>query len=403
MTAILVPDAHARASIAAIRSLGRAGYAVHAASADPQALGLKSKFASARAIHPDYARPEFIDWLRDYVATHAIAMIVPTTGVLRALRPAFGEFSPLLPVRRDEDALYACFSKSDVVRRFMDADPALGLMDNHPASEIIDLPSGIDDFTLASERGYFIKAEGARTDTADTGAPDFAFAPDRDAALNALNEMAAGWTTALVQEACDGVQVGVSVLIHQGRALAVSTVRDCHPRPHSKGTMSLRESVWLPDVAEDTIRRLAHLGWEGCAMGEYRLDPKTGAFNLIEINFRYWQYLHLDLWAGMDYPRMQAEWLLTGRTDFPDRARAGVVCRDTWPGEVAHLVNEMRRDDTGVGGKAKAVWLFFARFFDPGIHQDFWFPGDHALYWRNFGGYLMDELEGLLSKIRGQE
>jgi len=162
--------------------------------------------------------------------------------------------------------------------------------------------------------------------------------------------------------------------------------------------MSLRESCWIPDIAADTVRRLAHLGWQGCAMGEYRYDTQTGTFNLIEINFRFWQYLHLDLWAGVDYPRMQAEWFLDGRTTFSTTPRLGVICRDTWPGEVAQLVNELRREDLSWGGKAASAWRFLARFCDPRIHQDFWFPGDRLLYWRNLAGFLSDEFRSLIGR-----
>ena len=47
---VLVPEAHAIGMIAVIRSLGRAGYPVHAAASRPDALGLQSKFA-AHAVH----------------------------------------------------------------------------------------------------------------------------------------------------------------------------------------------------------------------------------------------------------------------------------------------------------------------------------------------------------------
>ncbi|RMF08030.1 MAG: hypothetical protein D6763_10930, partial [Alphaproteobacteria bacterium] len=163
MTAIFVPDAHARASIAAIRSLGRAGYTVHAGSEHPDALGLKSRFANHATLHPAYHDTQFITWMRAYVARHGIRMIVPSAGVLRALEPVFEEFSHLLPVTSDREVLYGCLSKCTVVRRFQDADPALGLMDHHPASVVVDLdqPVGADQLP-PSETGYFIKAEGHR-------------------------------------------------------------------------------------------------------------------------------------------------------------------------------------------------------------------------------------------------
>lgn len=398
MTAILVPDAQTRASLAAIRSLGRAGYDVHAASADKSALGLKSRFAHAAAIHPAYEDPDFPGWLRDYAALHSIVMIVPSEGVLLALRPVFDEFKNLLPVTDDQTALYRGFSKTETVQAFMDADPSLGLMNHHPASTVVDFSASPDMNALpSSSTGYFVKAEGEKPDTADStpSVAGLGFAADSDEATALLTTMSKGWDAALVQEACSGVQVGVSVLMDKGKALAVSCVRDCHPIPHSNGTMSLRESCWLPEIAEDTIRRLTHLEWRGCAMGEYRYEPETGAFNLIEINFRYWQYLHLDLWAGMDFPRYQAEWFLEGKHDFGAAPLLGVKCRDTWPGEVAQLVNELRRREKSLGARLRAVIGFAARFLNPAIHQDFNFPGDRAMYFRNLSQYIRSEFKSV--------
>ena len=399
MTAILVPDAQTRAGIAAIRSLGSAGYRVHAVSPYPKALGLRSKFARHRAVSPRYRSPQFVDWLRAYVAQHDIGMIVPTGGLLFGLRGAFDEFQPLLPVMSDPDRLYRCFSKTAVFEDYAAAEPSLRLLENHPRSSVVSLSETLEPQPLPAADAYFIKAEGPRNDHDDSDAPTLAYARNEDEAQQALRRLAAHWTTALVQEACPGTQVGVSVLMDDGKALAVSCVRDCHSRPHSKGTMSLRESCWIPEIAEDAVRRLSYLGWRGCAMVEYRQDQASKRFHIIEINFRYWQYLHLDLYAGMDFPRMQAEWFLDGRTEFEARPVLGVVSRDTWPGEVAQLVNEYRRKDIGTWKKAAATLGFVGRFFNPRIRQDFAFPGDRKLLWLNMLSYMGDEYHSIRRKL----
>ena len=58
--AILVTEAHAIGSIAVIRSLGRAGYVVHACSSDSGALGFKSSFTNHSVQCPDYDDPAFL-------------------------------------------------------------------------------------------------------------------------------------------------------------------------------------------------------------------------------------------------------------------------------------------------------------------------------------------------------
>ena len=252
-----------------------------------------------------------------------------------------------------------------------------------------------------SDNGFYIKSEGLLPH-GSKNAVSFVYAEDEKQALSALTSMAANWKFALVQEACTGFQVGVSVLMHDGKALAVSCVRDCHYEPHSRGTMSLRKSCWYPKIAEDTIKRLSYLKWQGCAMGEYRYDEVSQTFKLIEINFRFWQYLHLDLHARMDYPLMQAQWFLEGKTDFDTTPKLGVICRDTWPGEVAHLVNEWRRQDLGLFSKIQSFFMFILRSLNPSIYSDFYFRGDRALYFRNFFDFLKSELRALRSGERNK-
>lgn len=405
--AILVPDVQTRALIAVVRSLGRAAYRVHAASADPRALGLKSSYASLAAIHPAYESPEFLPWLRSYITEHDIRMIIPSSGLLFAVRSVFDEFAPLLPVSRDPELIYRCFDKTEVVRAFQNGSESTMLMEHHPNSAIVNLSEPVHLGLLPdSDTGFFIKAESGRDPNVrpeDRSNDGFSFARTPKEALAALQGMSRTWRKALVQQACAGRQVCVSLLMDNGRALAISSVRDRHKLPHSKGTMSLRESCYLPEVEADAVRRLAHLGWRGCAMGEYRFDEATGSFNLIEINFRFWQYLHLDLWANVDFPRMLVEWFLEGRTDFDEARVVGVVCRDTWPGEVAQLVSEWRRPDLSPWGKVGALGRFMLRGLDPNIHRDLSFPRDRFLYWRNFFRYLQLEVRAFATKWRGSK
>ena len=397
--AVFVPDAHASACVAVIRSLGRAGYNVHTGSPDPNAIGLRSRFANHSVICPAFNDPLFVDWMRAYVIRHDIKMIVPTNGVLVALMPAFKEFKHLLPVSPDENTLVDCFSKIKVVDRFIKADPLLGLMNNHPQSTLVDLSKPLDTNVLPrSQYGYYIKCESPRCLNLDSTS-SFAYEENGVKALASLVLMSSNWKFALVQEAVSGFQVGVSVLMDNGKALAVSCVRDCHPYPHSRGTMSLRESCWFADIADDTIKRLSFLNWQGCAMGEYRLDVQTQTFNLIEINFRYWQYLHLDLWAGMDYPLMQAQWFLDGKSQFQNKPKLGVICRDTWPGEVAQQVNEWRRSDLKFHLKIRGLLMFFVRSCNPQIHSDFNFPGDRTLYIYRFINYLKSDIKSVSKKL----
>ena len=85
-----------------------------------------------------------------------------------------------------------------------------------------------------------------------------------------------------------------------------------HDNPHTGGTSGLRRSWWHQAMRDDALARVRHLGWQGIAMLEYKWDPVSDAFEFIEINSRFWAALHLDLYAGADYPRRLIEHHLEG-------------------------------------------------------------------------------------------
>src|SRR3954471_19728411 len=118
---ILVPSAGSTAGIGVIRSLGAAGYRVHAAASDPRALGMRSRFATARALHPPAFTDELIPWLRDYVARHDIKMVMPGLG-LDLRQPAMLDLKNLFPMSTVLNVLDATSSKSGLFARLFEGD-----------------------------------------------------------------------------------------------------------------------------------------------------------------------------------------------------------------------------------------------------------------------------------------
>ncbi len=104
--AVLVPQVDAIGMIAVVRSLGCAGYRVHACSANPAAVGLQSRYAFASHIHPAYGDESFLPWLRDCLQKQEIKAIVPSEGFLLAIRGAVAEFTDVLPGLPDEPTVY---------------------------------------------------------------------------------------------------------------------------------------------------------------------------------------------------------------------------------------------------------------------------------------------------------
>ena len=114
---ILVTESHATGSVAAIRSLGAAGYTVIAVSPKADALGFLSRFASRSLVHPPYhEQTAYLDWLAATVATEGIDLIVPSEAFLLAIRPAFERYQGLLAGATSPQQIYSGLSKYDLFK-----------------------------------------------------------------------------------------------------------------------------------------------------------------------------------------------------------------------------------------------------------------------------------------------
>ena len=79
-----------------------------------------------------------------------------------------------------------------------------------------------------------------------------------------------------------------------------------------------------PELLDASVRLLKVLDYTGVAMVEFKVDPKTGHWALIEVNGRFWGSLPLALAAGADFPLALFQMLVEGRTEFPKGYREGL-------------------------------------------------------------------------------
>jgi predicted ATP-grasp superfamily ATP-dependent carboligase len=107
----------------------------------------------------------------------------------------------------------------------------------------------------------------------------------------------------LVQEFCEGVGVGVEVLLHQGECLAVFQHRRLKEMPYTGGVAvtAIAERP-NPVLVDSSLALLRELEWDGIAMVEFRMNPDTGETVLMEVNGRYWGTVSLPVSMGIDFP-----------------------------------------------------------------------------------------------------
>ena len=378
---ILVMDAHAVGMLGVIRSLGRAGYSVTACAASEQAIGLHSRYAENSVIHPPYSSSHFVDWLKNCIQEHRVEMIVPSESFLHAIEACYEDFMPLLPDAVSAAVWQQCMSKVEsdrILRSNTDS------VDSLPLTAIVTDCENLDALRTLLEPAsppYYVKADAGKSRAGKAGAVVRRCLTVAEA-VQSVRNLLPDYQAVVCQAHAPGHKVGVSLWRHGGEFLAESMTLGIHMNPFHGGMMSLRETFWHQRLLEDAKQKMALLGWEGVAMMEYKWDPASDRFWFIEINARYWGYLHLDLYAGKDFPRLQTDAFFGVVHSALGPPPKGIRCRYLFPADIGYLLSILKSTETTYVERLKALVGFVGWTLDPRCHADLSFPGDRVLYWR---------------------
>lgn len=381
---VLVPQAEALGMIGVIRSLGSAGLEVHAASSQSNALGLRSKFTSRPLICPPIGHPEFVGWLRNYCSSEEIKIIIPTEGIMLALRNNLKEFEDILPITIDPEKISIAYSKARTHQLYESRE----LYENTPPAIVITKKNYDDNKSRLDELDFpvYVKTDaidslsgcvGGRVVPANTS----------DDALEVVEELLLEFSHVIVQGHVEGKGAGVNCIRWNDEYPAVFLNYCDHESPHKGGLSTLRRGWDCAEMREDAKSRLDALGWQGVAMVEYKVNPLNGSFSCIEINARFWAALHLALYSGANFPLYLAALHFGNQADIPEKWKKISCCYDV-PGEIAHVSSILKDPEVGVSKKVSSVATFFSHYFNPNVKFDLLYPGDRKLYFINLLRFL---------------
>jgi len=373
---ILVTEAHAIGSLAVIRSLGRAGYRVVSTSPVEDALGFSSSYCEVAHQQPSYDDHEkFIAWLSKILHQETIDLIIPSEAFLLAIRPWFQQFQHLLPTPKNQRLVYQALSKYDLFQAsieggFQDHLPPFALLGEDDA-----LPSNSELQMLGEP--LFLKVDAVYARDGSSG--DVIKCRTSHIASERLKQLRQRYQKVLIQGYVEGAGVGVFLSQWQGTILGEFMHRRVHEVPHTGGVSSLR-SAWKHEaILADAKLRATHLGWEGVGMFEYRWDPVSDKFSLMEFNSRFWGSLHLALFAGIDFPRFLVD-AIFGHVNPPATDYPLIQCRLTFPREVEYVFSCLKDPSFSIAKKLSICLEFGSLGINPKIFSDLNFPGDRALY-----------------------
>jgi len=278
------------AGLALTRALGREGVPVHGVALDEHEFGLRSRYLESKRLAGS------------------------DQDVVELLR-GFSERPVLFP-ERDEHVAFV-LRNWDAVKEFADVplpdDPEIVLrlrrkerLPAEAAAAGVQAPG-----TVLARDEETIRAAGLQPPllVKPVEGQEFALAfgekavvaPDADAAVAAWRRAHEHGFDTIVQELIpDSHDFVFSLLTYIGRdgePLASVTGRKVRQGPLRFGTSAVFEARREPEVEEQGLRLLRHVGYKGFAHVELVRDPRDGALKLVEVNTR------LPIWAGIAMSR----------------------------------------------------------------------------------------------------
>lgn len=394
MARILLTDGEQRSTLAATRSLGRAGHEVLVAAASPKPLAGASRYCR-RAFTvpgPGAGGGKFPAALEGIVESEGVEMVIPMTDVSA---PA------VLALRDRLPELRVPFPDADTYRAVSDKRHLLGVASDLgipvPRQVELETPPG-DDPEPAQWRDLRFPLVAKPARSAVEGAAGMekfgvAVAADDDALERILGRYPASAYPILLQEQITGSGLGAFALFHEGEPVAWFAHRRIREKPPTGGVSVYRESIRLrDDLREHATRLLSHFRWSGVAMVEFKEDTATGIPYLMEVNGRFWGSLQLAVDAGVDFPALLVDRAMGGAVSPTEDYREGIRSRWLW-GDVDHLLAMLRRGRTyrrthpELPGAMGALGRFLIPW-RPGDRFEVLRPGDPAPFVRETAAWF---------------
>ena len=102
----------------------------------------------------------------------------------------------------------------------------------------------------------------------------------------------------------DGVGRGYFTIVDGQKTYGNFAHERMREYPVSGGASSARKSIPFEEIKATSLPLINTLNWSGPIMIEYKYNPKTNKYYLIEVNGRWWGSLPLAIHAGIDFPKL---------------------------------------------------------------------------------------------------
>ena len=380
---------------AVIRELGRAGIRVVGLAGDERSIGLRSRYLERGVVVGKARDDELVRRIRalgeEYGGAVLLAISEADLAWLILHRHDFGLVKVLAP---EAEAFRRVVNKAETLElatrlgiRVPKTLTARCLDDWREACNAVRYPVVVKwaDPISAMRR---LGAHGLAFEKVD-------YALDASSLLRIGERFAPAKVWPLIQEYCPGRGLGQFFFMHDGKAIR----RFQHIRiaewPPEGGFSSVCDVVPLSmhrDLQEQSIGLLQVIGWEGCAMVEYRLDETSGKAALMEINGRFWGSFPLAVHAGAGFATLayhvQGLGILPGLPPLVESLRCRMISTEVK--RLVRIILQRRkiRDPFFRARPIYELWRFISDFFRPNTRYYLWDSRDPGPSFADLRNYL---------------
>lgn len=369
----LILDAATKQSLAAVRSLGRAGLRVVAgecfAECAPTSpvVGFRSRYSRHNLVLPSYAAhaDEFGAKVVEFVREHPTRVVLPTMD---------GSISALTP-RREELAQLGCtlaLPSDEALAVANDKDKTLAIAEKlgigYPRSVRIDSLDQVPAVLTSFGFPVVLKPTISWVPGAPVRLAPVAVVNEAEA-TSAIEDYLSAGAGVLVQEWASGQREGVSLVVAGEEIVGCCAHVALRTSPPLGGASVMRKSVLPPaDIYASAVNLVKVIGLTGVCEVEFRRDA-AGRPLLMEVNARLAGTIENAVRSGIDLPWMIWQWATGQPVTHVGSYETGV--RTRW------LRGDMRwlHENNGRAGRpdsvspARALWIFGTEFLRT-VHYD---------------------------------
>ncbi|MFO7927743.1 MAG: ATP-grasp domain-containing protein [Halobacteriota archaeon] len=350
---VIVPAIGVPSSLAAVRSLGRAGVDVIAVSSDPNPPSFASTYCTRSVVvpSPSMSLSAYSDALLEVLEKTGSRAILPMreADVYALARSSAAFAEHITPMWPSPETLRNAQDRSQL----FEAADAVGVP-RPETKPLTDWPDHERPVVVKPRYTILVDESDDRARYPGVRVYEPEERPNPDAIVEEM-----GHRPLLQEFIPNGGEFGYFALFDRGEPVATFQHERIRSHAYGGGASVYRRSVHVPTLDRYGAGLLSELRWHGPAMVEFRRDARDGSFRLMEINPRYWGSLALPIHAGVDFPRYHYQ-LAVG--DVPS-IEPGVYDTDVGchklRGELLYLYNVYRGVGNGprpsLGGECASV------------------------------------------------